>query len=401
MISAEEALSLILENTKLTDKSQKIELLQSKGYVLAEDIATDRDYPPFHRSTMDGYAVHSSFFDSDQFEEAGSILAGSRIIPPYDKNKRQACRIMTGAAVPEHFDTVVRIEDTQTDTGDGKTHVRILKLPKPGANIARRGEDALRGRIIAYKNSLIGEPVLSAAAGVGKTELLVRSLPRISLISTGDEIVKAGATPEPNQIRDSNSVCLRSHLLTWNILPQKMYLCPDDPEILLEKVRLSLDADFLIVSGGVSMGDADWMPGIFEKVGAKKIFHGAAIRPGKPLWFGKKENTLIFGVPGNPFSCSVAFKIFIEESIRRFLGLEKRQRLTFPLGENRRKKHPLTEYFRAKLSREENQTRIYAVPHHGSGDFISSIESGGLGVHPADREEICKNDWIEFISWDD
>ena len=397
MLAVKEAINLILENTPdKVDLSQK-ELLEAKGFILAEKIIADRDYPPFNRATMDGYALNFSDLEKgNKFNIIGGIFAGDNWKKPKSIKRFSTVKIMTGSPVPECFDVVIKKEDTKVK---GKTITVQGKNFTPWLNIARQGEDATKGMVVGRQGSLIDESMLTVAASLGYNDLYVSSPPRVSLISTGNEIIPIGLTALPNQIRDSNSVTIRSMLNKFNIRLKRHWLIPDNQRVIEETISKCLRSDICIITGGVSAGDADYIPKVLKKMGVKEVFHKVMIRPGKPIWFGKNEQTLFFGLPGNPVSARITFKVFVEPCIRKFIHVPEQSGYFLPLFESRTKKHNFTEYFRVKIVNRDNQSYLQEIPSNGSGDFISSIDTIGVAIHPADKNELPKNSHVEFLFW--
>ncbi|HNK57679.1 MAG TPA: molybdopterin molybdotransferase MoeA, partial [Leptospiraceae bacterium] len=300
MISVQKAIELILDNTHTTNRTQKLPIYYAKNFILAQEIFSDRDYPPFNRATMDGYAIRFNDFSIDrQWNVIGEIYAGDNWDYPNLNRELPAIKIMTGAAVPEDFDVVIKIEDT--NRVGNKIHILSEKV-KQWMNIAKKGEDTQSGNTIVSQGTLIDDSILTIAGSMGQLELNVFEPPTVSIFSTGNEIVPMGQIPNSNQIRDSNTILIESMFQNFKSKIKRKVLLPDDLEIIKNHLDQSSDSDFCVITGGVSAGDKDYIPKALESIGAKEIFHKAMIRPGKPIWFGKKDNTLFFGLPGNPFS---------------------------------------------------------------------------------------------------
>ena len=253
---------------------------------------------------------------------------------------------------------------------------------------------------MAKKGQVCNASIISALAVTGKTKIKVAKLPTVSIISTGTEVLPPDSPILPHQIRDSNSFALQSLLKKYNIELQHKLLIPDDKNQLMAAVAKGLQSDVLILSGGVSMGDADFVPEVLNLNGVKNIFHKIQIKPGKPLWFGKKENgAVVFGLPGNPMSCQVGFRVFVEPYLRAILGLGKAQNLFLPLVRAHQKRSKFAEYFPCKIIIEEGKTFLETNRYNGSGDISAMIGSDGLAVHPAGSSILTKNTVIEFLPW--
>ncbi|TGL97838.1 molybdopterin molybdenumtransferase MoeA [Leptospira barantonii] len=397
MISVEEALSKILSDVCKV-KTEILPLKESLGRILARDISADRDYPPFNRSTMDGYAIRSQDYDSSRIYTCKKeIFAGmeSELDP-----EEEIVKIMTGAVVPEGLDAVIKIEESEEVSKEGDS-VRVRFNSNKVfhfLNISVRGEDLKKGESVLKAGTKIGMSELSLLASLGMNRVSVSSLPKVTIISTGNEVVPVDARPHPYQIRDSNSYSLIALLRKYEIQPDAVLLVPDDESKISEALQQGLQSDILLLSGGVSMGSMDLVPPLLKRLGVEEVFHKVHLKPGKPIWFGKKGQTAVFGLPGNPFSVQVCARIFLDPYIRSFLGTEisKPQRYTF-FG-TRKKKNSLPEYFPVFLETKE-QTGIAAKSFNGSGDVRAGLLSDGIALHPADQNEIPEGQVLDFFPW--
>ncbi|MCR6638581.1 MAG: molybdopterin molybdotransferase MoeA [Sporocytophaga sp.] len=395
MLTVTEARNQILQQAR-SFGAETILLSESFDRILAEDVCADRDYPPFNRSAMDGYAL--KFNDIDRYKEfrlVGEMLAGEGIKSL--KEEGTCIKIMTGAPVPEGADLVIRVEDSELKDG----MVKFKSYPsRCWQNIAIRGEDAKSGEKVLQKSTIINASTSGLLASLGKNLVSVYSLPKVAIISTGNEIKSAGDIVLPHQIRDSNSYTIASFFQHYYIDIVSRQLV-SDRKVDIKNVIKSLDeVDILILSGGVSMGDADFVPEVLSDCGVKEVFHKVQIKPGKPLWFGVRDNkTVVFALPGNPVSCQVAFKVFIEPFLRACFGLSPCQTIKLPLAGNRKKKSSFEEYFPCALGPFGSQTGLLPIKNNGSGDFTSVTRSFGLAMQPAEIEELKEGDFVEFIPW--
>ena len=393
-----EALALIFEQV-FPLETEEVNIHEAYNRVLAEDITADRDYPPFNRATMDGYTFNSSDWNENnirQFSLIEELHAGA--VPIRKIGKGDCLKIMTGAPVPPEADAVIQVELANRD-GDQVSFEENGTIAK-WRNIALQGEDKKAGEVLAQKGQICNAAIISILAVTGKMQVKVSKLPNISIISTGTEVLPADGPILPHQIRDSNSYALQSQLKKYNIDLQHRLLIPDDKPQLMEAVAKGLESDILILSGGVSMGDADFVPEILRANGVKNIFHKIQIKPGKPLWFGKKENgAVVFGLPGNPMSCQVGFKVFIEPFLRTSMGLPNQKKLYLPLTDSHQKRSKFTEYFPCKIVNKNGKTFLKINMYNTSGDIAAMIGSDGLAVHPAQTKEVKENDIVEFLPW--
>lgn len=390
MITFEEAIATITSICKPFDL-ETIALQEANGRILAENIYADRDYPPFNRAAMDGYAIMSSDWEKGirSYCIADTIFTGKPAKQPLISGS--CYKIMTGSATPEIADIIIRREDTDESDGYVMLHAGALK---PYQHIARKGEDAKKGTLLLTSPLRCTPQVIALLATVGKASLQVYKLPKTAVVTTGDEIVDPSAGINPLQIRNSNQYMLRSLLEQWKIQPVLCGHVSDDRAKLTAILNQALKADLVIINGAVSAGDADNVPEVLKESGMETLFHKVSIRPGKPLLVGKTAaGTIVFALPGNPLSCLTTFTIFVEHYLSLCMGFESRTFQTIPLLASRTKKHPLTEFFPAGL----NETGgINLLPFNGSGDVTACIHASGLAMQPANTAELQKNDYIQF-----
>lgn len=394
MISVQEAQQLIISNSKILP-TETIELENAFGRILAEDILADRDYPPFNRAAMDGYAFRFSDFEhqTSNFELiiAGELFAGH--VFDGELKQGECLKIMTGAATPSNLDCIIQVELAIVN---GNKVSFPEANPKHWQNIARKGEDCKESDIILKKNTFLSPTEIATLAVLGKKNIQVRKLPKVAIISTGDELVAVGEPVNAFQIRDSNAFALLAFFQSWNIPVAKREIVRDDTKTLSKLVSEVLDFDIIVLSGGVSMGAADYVPKILAENGVRNIFHKIKLKPGKPLWFGQTPNGgVVFGLPGNPLSAQVCFKLFIEIHLRATFGLNQPDIQQFPIAIARKKKVKLDEYFPVKLSGD----KLYPIQFNGSGDVTSTVGSTGIALHSMEKEDFIENETIHYVSW--
>jgi len=355
------------------------------GFVLAEEIKTDRDYPPFHRSTRDGYAVRATEVTP------GAILrcvaetkAGDTVAQPLAPGT--CVQIMTGAAVPDSADAVGMIEHT-TREGDS---VRFDRAAQPAQNIVPRGSEGKQGDTILSSGTRLGYAELALAAQVGATQLRCAAKPRIAILSTGDEVVAIDQQPGAFQIRNSNSVSLAAQVRIAGGEPILLGNAADRIDDLRDKILRGLREDVLVLSGGVSMGKYDLVESVLKDLGAEFYFDAVAIRPGKPAVFAKCQNTFVFGLPGNPVSTMVTFELFAVPAIDLLSGATARDlplveaRLGAPLNE----KPGLTHFLPARVEWPGNTPEVKALLWQGSGDIAALARANCFLVVAADRAQV-------------
>lgn len=395
MISIDEARRLILSSCKAVNNIESISLQSSTGYSIAECIYADRDYPPFNRSTMDGFALNSGQYKKDKsFPIERELLAGQESGKLLDPNN--CIKIMTGASVPEGADLVIPIEDAKINNDSVTFNLETVQAWK---NIALKGEDKKESELIIDKETEITPFAQAILSSIGKGKVQVYAKPKLAIISTGDEVVPIDTTPKDYQIRDSNSYSTESFLFKYGIKPELKKLVNDDKAQLKSVISESLNMDIIIISGGVSMGDADFVPDVLNELAVKKIFHKVNIKPGKPLWFGVSNKTAVFGVPGNPSSVQVIFKIFIEPYIRQFMKLPQLFPIKLKLGQKHISKGKRDFFFPAKIESKNGESYLIPLSNKGSGDIKALFSSHGLINHPGEKELLEENELMDFYPW--
>jgi len=394
MISFDEAYQIVLEQTKEYG-SEMVPLKSAMGRVLAEDIQADRDFPPFNRSTKDGIAINYDSVENGRrsFEIQGTLPAGKPTIPFVDA---EGCiEIMTGAKVPYETDTIIMYEEVEI----AHDIATITNIPKRGQNIHLRGSDEKKGAILILKNTRITSAEIGVLATVGKHMVSVKKLPRVAVISTGNELVDIDQQPLMHQIRKSNSYSLYASLLDLGIIPMLLHIS-DDKDLLRQKLGYVIEEmDILILSGGVSKGKFDFIPQIFKELGVEKLFHKVAQRPGKPFWFGRKESsgTLIFSFPGNPVSTFMNFYIYFKPWLYSSLGIpiieyEVCLKDAFEITND------LTNFLGVHLERKGGINEASLIGANGSGDLLSLSKMDGFIRVPSTKRSYAKGDLIYFIS---
>ncbi|TKC61441.1 molybdopterin molybdotransferase MoeA [Pedobacter hiemivivus] len=390
MKTFEEAIAIISSISNPFDV-ETINLEAANGRILAENIHADRDYPPFNRAAMDGYAIMQSDWEKGirKYSVIDTIFTGQPAKHPLISG---ACyKIMTGAATPALANLIIRREDAEEFEDKVVLHADTIKTYQ---NIARQGEDTLTGTLLLSAPTRCTPQIISLLATVGKARLQVYKSPRVAIVTTGDEVVDPAAQLSPFQIRNSNQYLLRSLLEQWKILPVLCEHVSDDRDKLTATLTNALAADLVIINGAVSAGDADHVPAVLKELGVKTLFHKVSIRPGKPLLVGKTTaGTIVFALPGNPLSCLTTFTIFVEHYLFRCFGFEGRPFQTIPLLENRTKKHPLTEFFPVSIGHSGG---LGLLSYNGSGDVTAAINANGLAMQPAASAQLHENDAINF-----
>lgn len=285
------------------------------GRVLAEAVASDIDSPPFKKALMDGYAVRSADATGlaalTVVEEIAAGRVGTKTIGP-----GQAARIMTGAPIPDGADAVVPHEKTEL----AGSRVRVLRAVPAGEFVLNRGAEMTAGQTVLEPGTAFSPAVLGLLAAVGRTAAHVYPASRLAVVTTGDELVDPPAVPGPGQIRNSNGPMLLAQAVRAGAQARPLGIAGDDRDRLAALVRDGLTADVVVLSGGVSAGKFDFVPEVLSAFGVETHFHKVRMKPGKPLLFGTRGGTLVFGLPGNPVSSFVAFELFVRPALRKRAG---------------------------------------------------------------------------------
>ncbi|HRH59420.1 MAG TPA: molybdopterin molybdotransferase MoeA [Chitinophagaceae bacterium] len=389
MITVAQAVQIILSQAK-DYGSENIYFENALQRVLAEDILADRDLPPYNRVTMDGIAINFSAFEKGirSFKIIATQAAGGK--PPEIKNENECIEIMTGAALPSTTDTVIRYEDLQITNGFALVQTNDITKSQ---NIHAKGRDKKKGETAATAGTFITPSLIQMAASVGKKDLLVKKLPRVVIISSGDELVEVNETPTPYQIRKSNNYTIKSALQRYRIHADMLHI-PDDASVTQQQIEKCLQQyDVIILSGGVSEGKFDYIPASLETCGVKKLFHKVQQRPGKPFWFGKHANgVLVFAFPGNPVSTFMCLHRYF------FLWLEKstgiaHQKMFAKLSEDFVFKPQLQYFLQVKLHINENAEMLATpVAGNGSGDFANLLDTDAFMELPLERNNFTKGE---------
>lgn len=396
MISFEKALEII-SNAAYPFDNEEISIENCLGRILASDFFTDRDYPPFNRASMDGFAIKFDDFQQAirDYKIIETIYAGQK--SKFELKSGECYKIMTGAAVPLFANMIIRVEDSQ------EIAPNFVKLasenPKINQNIAQKGEDKKAKTLILSKGTVINQAALATLAVVGKSKVWVYKSPTLAIVSTGNELRKVSETVNDVQIRESNSYLIRAAFENYKITPNLLLHSLDNEAELTQNLSQALKHNIVVISGGVSAGDADFVPQILQNLGVKMLFHKVQIKPGKPFWFGIGPlNTIVFALPGNPLSVQVATKIFIAHFLQKCLSIAKPLFIEVPILEDRIKKNTLDEFLPCVLEFGE-KTGVISKKFNGSGDISATIETDGFYLHPKNKQILKSGDLVQFYKW--
>jgi molybdopterin molybdotransferase len=402
MLAFEDARRKVIEVVgalALTPPQETVALGDALGRVLAETVTTDRDYPPFDRSTRDGYAVRAADLHggANTLVLIGEIRAGQDFAATVRAG--ECVQIMTGAAAPASTDAVVMIEYTHAETHEGRTRIRFDRAAEPGQNVVRRGMEARAGQKLLAPGSRLGYAELALAGQVGRAELAVAARPRIAILSTGDEVVAVDATPGPLEIRNGNSVSLAAQVRLAGGEPVLLGNVADRAEELRHAIVRGLDADALVISGGVSAGKYDLVEGVLGELGTQIHFDAVAIRPGRPAVFGTCRGKPVFGLPGNPVSTMVTFELLLLPAIDILSGGAPRPLPLFraKLGAEVRQKAGVTHFLPSKVEWTSGEPVVRELKWQGSGDIVALAEANCFLMVPQAKLEWQAGEWVEVL----
>ena len=399
MLSVADAFAITQRHT-LTLPTERVLLDDANGRVLREPVRADRDFPPFDRVAMDGIGIRFADYASGgpSFQIVGMQRAGQAQFTLTDSGT--CLEVMTGAMLPIGADTVIRYEDITITDGVARINIDDVQ---PGQHVHHRATDRRAGDELLSVGTRLGPAELAVAASVGQTRLTVTTLPRVALISTGDELVNVADTPLPYQIRRSNTYMLRAALASLGITATMHHII-DDETILAERLATLLaENDVLILSGGVSAGKADFVPDVLAHLGVQKQFHRVEQRPGKPLWFGitpgvdspDKANPgranprrTVFALPGNPVSTMLCAHRYVLPYLRTSLGLPLAQPHYAQLATPVTFDPAITYFLPVRLTSEpDGRTMAHPLPGSGSADFANLLDAGGFMELPANQSD--------------
>ena len=385
MISLEQALELVLDGIEPLG-AERVALGEAAGRVAAEPALAAVDLPPFDRSAMDGYAVRAADTAPGVTLRLGAgVAAGEVAAAPLEPG--MAAPVSTGAALPPGADAILQSELALERDG-GVAPERALA---PGTHVRRQGEDLRAGAELAPPGAVLTLPRVSALASAGVGEVTVHRRPRLDVVVTGSELLPVGAPPEPGRIHESNGLMIRLLAARAGAQVVDHGVVGDDREATDSAVAAGLDGDVLVVSGGVSVGPHDHVRPAFEAAGVEEVFWRVRVKPGKPLWFGRRGTTLVFGLPGNPLSTIVGFCVFIEPALRRLQGETDARprleagRLTAPAQASDGR----TTFLTAAL-RPGADGVLEATPTERQGSHMTGAlgESDGFAVAPEEAGEL-------------
>jgi molybdopterin molybdotransferase len=386
MISFDEALEIVMKSA-FTTENETIAFVDSAGRILAEDIVSNIDMPPFNRSAVDGYACRKS--DMMNLLDVVEVIAAGK--EPLKKiGKDQCSKIMTGAIVPEGSDIVFMVEEAQSPASGQIRYTGTV----PRLNISYKGEDIRNGDVVLKKGKFIEPQDISVMATVGQTSVVVKKKPVIGIISTGDELVEPSETPRISQIRNSNAYQLLSQVARAGGKGRYYGIAPDIEDVTLKMIERAVDEnDIVLITGGVSMGDFDFVPSVLKEAGVRILFDKVNVQPGKPTTFGVHSKAIIFGLPGNPVSSFVQFETLIRPLINKMMDYQWDPiSYKLPMAVRfERKSTVRMGWIPVKIN--ENK-EVVPVEYHGSAHISSLSYSTGLIVLQPGMKSLEKGDLV-------
>jgi molybdopterin molybdotransferase len=374
MVSIEEAQGIILQVTAPLP-CQELPLLQGLGRIICGEVRSPRDIPLTDNSAMDGYAFSYASLQGDRLTAAGFVPAGVSHQEPVPAGS--AVRIMTGAPVPRGCDTVVPLEEVEV----GEAVIRLTGRVQQGSHVRRRGEDVREGACVIRDRSLIRPQEIGMLASLGLTSFPAYRRARVAILATGDELLPLGGIPVPGKIVNSNSISLEVMVLEAGGEPVFSGIAPDDFDATQRTIRAALqEADLLVTTGGVSVGDKDFVKEAIRELGGEILFWKVDMKPGKPVAFAVLDGKPVFALPGNPVAAIVGFEQFVRPALLKMMGHRRLFRpmvkayLTAPLSNKGERPHLV----RALVTLEEGVYRVAAIGNQGSANLLSMIESNSL-----------------------
>ncbi len=404
MITYADALARILDLAR-PGSVESCPAAEALGRILAEDVVSPDNLPPFDNSAMDGFALRTEgqvLAAGREFQVHGAVMAGDGT--PVDLGQAdQAWEIMTGARLPADADTVVPVEQVEILARDGQgqaTRMRLLEAIELGRHVRRAGEDVARGAVVMAAGCRVGAPQLAMLAALGIGTVAVRRRPRVALVCTGRELVDAAdAELAPGQIRNSNGPLLAARIRAAGAELVLQRTVSDTPEAFLAVLReaQAANVDVFVSTGAVSMGQCDFVPDALRQAGAEIHFHKVRIRPGKPLLFASLPNgTLCFGLPGNPASSAVGLRFFIEPALRALLGLAPQQPLRAVLDQDQKQLVGWRQFLKARLVlAEDGVLRAKVLSGQESFRIRPLLEANAWVAMPGDAEQAPAGSRVE------
>lgn len=391
MLTVEEAQAEVLARAQPRSPTAR-PVREALGLLLAEDVTSDVDSPPHDKSMVDGYAVLSADLETGSAELVvlEEVMAGD--VPHRAVTHKSATRVMTGAPLPEGADAVVMVEQSEALPGSGLGRVRlVVDRVRAGQNVMRRATSMKKGQRVLEAGHELRAIELGVLAEVGRAEVQIVPRPTLAVLSTGNELVPPRVVPEIGHIRNSNGPMLVAAARAAGAATVDLGIARDEHDELRRMITFGLESDILLMSGGVSAGALDLVPGVLHSLGVEQVFHKIQLKPGKPLWFGVLKdpaggaNKLVFGTPGNPVSSLVCFELFVRPAIAQMSGrigqVPPGRDAVLAADFTHRGDRPT--YHPARLSHVDGRHTVELVRWQGSGDLVALVQANALACFPA------------------
>ncbi len=402
-VSVEEARRLVLEGVAPLG-TEEVELEQALGRVLARALSAPYSLPPLDNTAMDGFAVRAGDVQGAspehpvRLEVIEDVPAGH--LPRRPLGPGQATRIMTGAPLPEGADAIVKVEDTRAE---GR-HVELRQPVTLGEHVRRAGEDVTQGETALEAGAVLSPGAIAMLASLGQERALVVRRPRVAIVATGDELMALGEPRRPGAIYASNPYAIAAQVAECGAVPVVMGVVRDDARAIEERLRAALSCDVLVSTGGVSVGDYDFVKDVLRALGGSMTFWRVKMKPGHPLAFGRLEGKATFGLPGNPVSCMVSFEQFVRPALLKMLGHARllRPRVSARLTSAVEHKPGRTSFVRVVVERTNEGYAARPTGTQSSGALSSMVKANGLLVLSPERAQLDVGELgeVEILSLD-
>lgn len=414
MLTVEEALQKILNEINVLE-TESVSIMESLGQVLSEDIISDVDVPPLDNSAMDGYAVRAEDTSGASEKTPKTLKVIDTVIAGGISQKEvlpgTAIRIMTGAPIPRGADSVVQFEDTDdakkkdVSTNQTPQQVNIFTETTPGHNIRHAGESIAKGKVMLKQGTIIRPAEIGLIASIGRSKVSVIRRPVVAIFSTGNELVELDKPLPEGKIYDSNLYSIAGLVKRYGCIPKILGIARDNEKELVGKLKQAQDADMLLTTGGVSMGDYDMVKDILARDG-EMVFWKVRVKPGKPLAFGKikgKDKTIPhLGLPGNATSCMVSFELFVRPALLKMMGKSNLAKPTIQaiIEDTIKNDAGRRIYDRAIIKKHDGHYFARLTGPQGSGILKSMSLANGLVLIPEETKEVKKGDTVQALMLD-
>jgi len=394
MVTIEEAQRTILEQITPLE-TEKVSVFQGLNRITPQDHIAPWDIPAADNSAMDGFTFSHAALSGESLRVTGFLPAGEVGLVPVPAG--EAIKIMTGAPIPPGCDTVVPIEDVQEE-GEW---IRFTSRVKAGSHVRKRGEDIQSGNVVIPAGALLRPQEIGMLSAMGTTALAVYRRARVAILATGDELLEPGSTPAPGRIINSNSYSLAAQVLDAGGDPVLLGIAPDALDATCDKISGGLNADMLVITGGVSVGDRDFVKEAIEKLGGSVTFWKANMKPGKPLAFAMLQGTPVFALAGNPVGAMVAFELFVRPSILKLMGHRRlfRPMVKALLQQPAVNKGERPHLVRGMVSLQDDRYHVSTTGNQSSGRLSSMIQGNGL-IRLAPNVSYAAGDEVDVLLLD-